>query len=324
MPNDHRGITLVELIIAIAISTVILGAATLFLGMAHKNYNHASAQIDLQSESQILMEQIGMWVMEGNRVEELDPSVSGVRGIAIYTIPNTPSVTNPAGAAAPEAASKRVIWISAGGKKLYTKKMAVADPKTDTTVISADTDEVQENLIGEYVTAFTGTVNASAEKASVSVSFDMQYLEQKYTIQNEFKQIGMWVMEGNRVEELDPSVSGVRGIAIYTIPNTPSVTNPAGAAAPEAASKRVIWISAGGKKLYTKKMAVADPKTDTTVISADTDEVQENLIGEYVTAFTGTVNASAEKASVSVSFDMQYLEQKYTIQNEFKLRNVLR
>ena len=181
MPNDHRGITLVELIIAIAISTVILGAATLFLGMAHKNYNHASAQIDLQSESQILMEQIGMWVMEGNRVEELDPSVSGVRGIAIYRTPNTPSVTNP------EAARKRVILIFAGGKKLYTKKMAVADPKTDTTVISAATDEVQENLIGEYVTAFTGTVNASTEKASVAVSFDMQYLEQKYTIQNEFK-----------------------------------------------------------------------------------------------------------------------------------------
>ena len=157
MRKDHSGITFVELIIAIAISTIIFGAAILFLGMAHKNYNHASAQIDLQSESQILMEQIGMWVMEGNRVEKLDPSVSGVEGIVIYKIPGTPSITNPAGAAAPEAASKRVIWISAGGKKLYTKKMAVADPKTDTTVISAATDEVQE------------------------------YLEQKYTIQNEFK-----------------------------------------------------------------------------------------------------------------------------------------
>ena len=152
MPNDHRGITLVELIIAIAISTVILGAATLFLGMAHKNYNHASAQIDLQSESQILMEQIGMWVMEGNRVEELDPSVSGVR------------------------------W-----KEIIYKENGCGRSKTDTTVISAATDEVQENLIGEYVTAFTGTVNASTEKASVAVSFDMQYLEQKYTIQNEFK-----------------------------------------------------------------------------------------------------------------------------------------
>ena len=56
----------------------------------------------------------------------------------------------------------------------------------------------------------------------------------------------------------------------------------------------------------------------------DFQRVQENLIGEYVTAFTSTVNASTEKASVAVSFDMQYLEQKYTIQNEFKLRNVLR
>lgn len=187
MQNDHSGITLVELIIAIAISAIILGAATLFLGMAHKNYNHASAQIDLQSESQILMEQIGMWIMEGNRVEELDASVSGVHGIVIYQIPRETSVKNPLGVTASDAASKRVIWISASGKKLYTEKMTVADLKTDTTVISADTDEVQENLIGEYVTAFTGTVDTTESNASVTVSFDMEYLKQTYRIQNVFK-----------------------------------------------------------------------------------------------------------------------------------------
>ena len=187
MQNDHSGITLVELIIAIAISAIILGAATLFLGMAHKNYNHASAQIDLQSESQILMEQIGMWIMEGNRVEELDASVSGVHGIVIYQIPRETSVKNPLGVTASDAASKRVIWISASGKKLYTEKMTVTDLKTDTTVISADTDEVQENLIGEYVTAFTGTVDTTESNASVTVSFDMEYLKQTYRIQNVFK-----------------------------------------------------------------------------------------------------------------------------------------
>lgn len=187
MQNDHSGITLVELIIAIAISAIILGAATLFLGMAHKNYNHASAQIDLQSESQILMEQIGMWIMEGNRVEELDASVSGVHGIVIYQIPRETSVKNPLGVTASDAASKRVIWISASGKKLYTEKMTVTDLKTDTTVISADTDEVQENLIGEYVTTFTGTVDTTESNASVTVSFDMEYLKQTYRIQNVFK-----------------------------------------------------------------------------------------------------------------------------------------
>ena len=79
MNRDQRGITFIELVIAIAIASIIMVAATMFLGAAHKNYNNASAQIDLQSESQILMEQIGMWVMEGNRVEALDPSTSGLQ-----------------------------------------------------------------------------------------------------------------------------------------------------------------------------------------------------------------------------------------------------
>ena len=186
MNRNQRGITFIELIIAIAISSIIMIAATMFLGAAHKNYNNASAQIDLQSESQILMEQIGMWVMEGNRVEALDPSTSGAQGIVIYQIPRKTSVENPNGAAAPEQASKRVIWLSASGKKLYTRTAAVADIDSDTTVIAADVDEVPQNMLGEYVTAFTGTVDATS-RASVTVSFKMQYLKQHYEMQNVFK-----------------------------------------------------------------------------------------------------------------------------------------
>lgn len=186
MRKDQNGITFIELIIAIAISAIIMVAATMFLGSAHKNYNNASAQIDLQSESQILMEQIGMWVMEGNRVVQLEPATAGVQGIAIYKIPRKTSVENPNGAEAAKPASKRVIWLSVGGKKLYTKTAAVADPEKDTTVIAADVDEVQQNLLGEYVTAFTGTVDTSSQ-ASVTVSFQMEYLKQKYEIQNVFK-----------------------------------------------------------------------------------------------------------------------------------------
>ncbi len=72
-------------------------------------------------------------------------------------------------------------------------------------------------------------------------------------------------------------------------------------------------------------MAVADPKTDTTVISAATDEVQEKSdrricygIYRHSKCFHG------KRHPLRFLFDMQYLEQKYTIQNEFKLRNVLR
>ena len=69
MQKDHRGITLVELLIAIAISSIIVAAAAFFLMTAQKNYREASASIDLQSESQILMEQLGTWFMEGNRIK---------------------------------------------------------------------------------------------------------------------------------------------------------------------------------------------------------------------------------------------------------------
>ena len=48
--------------------------------------------------------------------------------------------------------------------------------------------------------------------------------------------------------------------------------------------------------------------------------IDNNMAG-IKTLFNSIIN---EKASVAVSFDMQYLEQKYMIQNEFKLRNVLR
>ncbi len=186
MRRDQNGITFIELIIAIAISAIIMAAATMFLGAAHKNYNNASAQIDLQSESQILMEQLGMWVMEGNRVEALDASASGAKGIVIYQIPRTPSVENPDGAAAPDPVTKRVIWLSASGKKLYTKTTTVTDLTADTTVITAATDEVQQNLLGEYVTDFTGSVDEDS-KASVTISLKMEYLKQSYEIKNVFK-----------------------------------------------------------------------------------------------------------------------------------------
>ena len=186
MRRDQNGITFIELIIAIAISAIIMAAATMFLGAAHKNYNNASAQIDLQSESQILMEQLGMWVMEGNRVEALDASASGAKGIVIYQIPRTPSVENPDGAAAQDPVTKRVIWLSASGKKLYTKTTTVTDLTADTTVITAATDEVQQNLLGEYVTDFTGSVDEDS-KASVTISLKMEYLKQSYEIKNVFK-----------------------------------------------------------------------------------------------------------------------------------------
>ena len=169
MKRDHRGITLVELLIAISISAIIMAAAAFFFMTAQKNYREAAASVDVQSETQILMEQIGTWIMEGNRVEiEADKLI-------IYHIPDKITLTNPA--------SKRIIWLSSAGK-LYMKQFEnIADPDMDASDIDMDTDEVEQNCIGEYVTEF----EADKEDAKVTISMEMSSGHTAYSTQNTFK-----------------------------------------------------------------------------------------------------------------------------------------
>lgn len=178
--KDQRGITFVELLIAIAISAIIFGAATYFLGSAHKGYNYASASIDLQSESQVLMEQIGMWVMEGNRIE-VSP---GGDKIQIYQIPRKVTTALPDGVPAYDTkATKRVIWISGG--TLYTKQIGnIDDADSDTTDVSSS-DEMQEHCIGEYVSSFSATVSAGGAK--VTIVLELKEGTQTYKIEDDFK-----------------------------------------------------------------------------------------------------------------------------------------
>ena len=48
MKHNNKGFSLVELIIAITISLIVLGAATMMLGSAQKSYRVAEETINLQ------------------------------------------------------------------------------------------------------------------------------------------------------------------------------------------------------------------------------------------------------------------------------------
>lgn len=184
--KDNRGITLIELIIAIAISTIIVGAATFLLSTAQKNYSSASATIDLQSEAQILMEQMGTWIMEGNRVEV---NAAGDK-LTVYQIPRKVTTNRPTGAETLKTdASKRVFWLSNklnGKTMLYMKKIdGIADPDHDTTDVT-DSDATLDNCIGEYVTSFSVAKDTSSD-AKVTITLELRQEKQKYSITNEFK-----------------------------------------------------------------------------------------------------------------------------------------
>ena len=81
----------------------------------------------------------------------------------------------------------------------------------------------------------------------------------------------------------------------------------------------------GSKKLYVKKFTgITDVDKDSSTVSSS-DETTANCIGEYVTSFTPTVTVTKDNktANVKISLKMEYLNQKYEIKNEYKVRNAL-
>ena len=181
MRLNNKGITLVELIIAIAISTIIFGAAMIFMTSAHRGYRTASTENNLQTEAQIQMEQISEWVMESNKVETDATKIVLYRDIYEEKDPSV----------GPELVeTKRVIWLGSSGK-LYMKKFKV--PTADVTIA----DEVIENCIGEYVVAFTPVYDASVNKNKVSIQLKLTIGTKEYVLNNTIK-VRNAVVEGIR------------------------------------------------------------------------------------------------------------------------------
>lgn len=207
MKQDNRGLTLIELIIAITVTSIILGAIILFMQSAVRSYETATNTIDLQMESHVMMEQLGAWIMEGNRIEVVERAdVSTDAGLtidsdvlAIYRIPRTSdvghlpdnikrdtdgklvSVTDSDVDFVPTA-SLRLIWIQNGG--LYMVEQSIVDYDSYTvTDLPAVTNA--ENCVCLYMDTFEPKWDEDLNTVKVAVS--LKEGKQEYSLKNEFK-----------------------------------------------------------------------------------------------------------------------------------------
>lgn len=203
MKRDNRGLSLIELIIAIAIASIILMAITIFISNALKSYRTAHNAIDLQMESHVLMEQIGAWVMEGNRiivVPQADISDAGLASdvLVIYQIPRISDLAHmpsqigrdsngkivPAASAAPPEASKRLVWVQDGG--LYTDVVTgILDFDNDTTTSLPAFISPEANCVCLYMESFIPQWDE--DHNTVKIEIAMKAGTQDYSLKNEFK-----------------------------------------------------------------------------------------------------------------------------------------
>lgn len=187
MRRDDRGMSLIELIIAIAISAIILGAATMFISRAIQSYNLATATINLQMESHVLVEQIGAWAMEGNMIEVTDEGM-----LVIYNVPRQvdtdripdgttidangrviSSTAPPSATHEPTTASKRVIWMNNAGILYMMYEDGIADAFSDTTIRSNYTSqENNSHCISEYMLDFNPAWDEDRETLTLDMTLE--------------------------------------------------------------------------------------------------------------------------------------------------------
>lgn len=201
--RDNRGLSLIELIIAITIASIILMAITIFISNALKSYRTAHSAIDLQMESHVLMEQVGSWIMEGNRiivVPQAEVSGTGLASdvLVIYQIPRISDLAHmpteigrdssgkivPAASAAPPEATKRLIWAQDGG--LYTEVVTgILDFDNDTTTSLPAGITPEANCICLYMENFIPQWDE--DHTTVKVEVDLKAGTQESSLKNEFK-----------------------------------------------------------------------------------------------------------------------------------------
>lgn len=193
---DNKGLSLVELIIAISMATVVIGAASLFLYSAEKSYRTAEYSIDLQMEAQLLMEQMSNWVMESNYVTY--GGAAGSNYLVLYNIPR-PTVEDTTLMPKALTGTRKIIYIS--GDKLYIKIDDEAIAGTYADEIKNNTLDLsfltatpsEENCIGMYTETFTVSTPTGMDPkkinfimVEVGMHEGVSSQSQSYTVENRF------------------------------------------------------------------------------------------------------------------------------------------
>ncbi len=66
---NNKGLTLVELMIAMAIATIVIGSITYFMATSTKSYRKANDEITLQIEAQTILNQLNELIIEAYNVK---------------------------------------------------------------------------------------------------------------------------------------------------------------------------------------------------------------------------------------------------------------
>lgn len=205
--REEDGFTLVELIISMAIFSIVSIMIMMFLQTGSKSYQRAKNELDLQMESQMLINQIRDMAYSANYAEYDGSGSTHILTLYHVTQDYTPEVTPdpavPGSVGTPASVSKRitraevVAWDSTTKKLFYDKNETTgAGSVSAPTANVTDDDWRAQHLFCNYMEEFTVATDAVTGKIpnnTIQLTLRMKARSREYRLQEDITVRNGWV-----------------------------------------------------------------------------------------------------------------------------------
>ena len=187
--KNEDGFTLVELVISMGMFSIVMLAIMFFLTSGTRSYGYAKNELNLQMESQMLLNQIRDLTYSSNYVT-FD---STNKALLLYDVEKVPAPTPSPGATPNPSAPKvvknaKVTAVYLKGKKLYLRKdldpTAVDAATLTSTCVASD-----DYLFSRYMDDFDAKIN----KNDVQLTIKMKNGNRKYELNEGITVRNGWV-----------------------------------------------------------------------------------------------------------------------------------
>ncbi len=206
--KEENGFTLVELIISMAIFSIVSIIIMMFLQTGSNSYQRAKNELDLQMESQMLINQIRDMAYSANYAEYDDSGATHVLTLYHVTQDYHPEVTPgpmaaPGATTLPASVSKRitsaevVVWDPVTKKLYYDKNEATGGGSVTAPAVNvSDADWCTKHLFCNYMEEFTVDTDAATGKIpnnTIQLSLHMKARSREYKLKEGITVRNGWV-----------------------------------------------------------------------------------------------------------------------------------
>lgn len=206
MKEDNKGFSLVELLIAIAISGIVLTALVLLITQSVKSYGRQTALAQIQSDADISLNQIQKNVMEANEIKvKKSVKPSGSFDVELYTTRTTEEQIDASG-------NKKTVTLSEWGYYYDSEKKELyySDDTLNPDQMSLVCDNVSrfDVLINEDGIKWDNTkITSIVKKPQIIVSITISRMGRERTVVRQYSTRNT-INSGDGSFQIGKSISG--------------------------------------------------------------------------------------------------------------------